>query len=74
MNDPKLARLGEQEREILALMAEGCSNATIAARVCLSTASVERHISAVFAKLELPHTANRRVLAVLSYLSQAPRR
>ncbi|WP_449343612.1 response regulator transcription factor [Streptosporangium jomthongense] len=65
-----LPPLRPREREVLALMAQGCSNAEVAARLHLSAAAVEKHVSGVFTKLGLPPTAsgNRRVLAVLRYL------
>ncbi|MFI6321981.1 response regulator transcription factor [Nonomuraea sp. NPDC050556] len=63
-----MKELTPREQEILALMAEGRSNADIAGRTHLSLASVERAISAIFTKLALP-PGNRRVLAVLNYLS-----
>lgn len=51
-------------------MAEGCSNAEVAARLHLSAGAVEKHVSNVFTKLGLSPTStgNRRVLAVLRYL------
>ena len=63
-------RLSEREVQVLSLMAEGLSNAEISKRLFLSPRAVERDISAVFAKLELPATDahNRRVLAVLAFL------
>jgi DNA-binding NarL/FixJ family response regulator len=55
---------------VLALVAEGRSNATIATTLAISEGSVEKHISAIFSKLELSpeDSGNRRVLAVLRYL------
>ena len=63
-------RLTERELRVLSLMAEGLSNAAIGAEVHLSDRAVERDISAIFTKLDLPVTEshNRRVLAVLSFL------
>ena len=60
-----------RERDILALMAEGLTNAGIAARLSLSPRTVEAHVSHVLTKLDIADsdTAHRRVLAVLSYLS-----
>jgi Bacterial regulatory proteins, luxR family len=62
-------RLTERERAVLALMAEGRSNAGIATRLYLSPKSVERHVAALFDKLGLPPDSddNRRVLAVITY-------
>ncbi|SEQ62624.1 response regulator transcription factor [Microlunatus flavus] len=67
--DP-LDRLTRREREVLALMAEGRSNAAVAAALVVSPGSVEKHISSIFAKIDLPEldTDNRRVLAVLAWL------
>jgi DNA-binding NarL/FixJ family response regulator len=67
--DP-LGALTARERELLALMAEGHSNAAIAQRLVLSASAVEKHIGNVFAKLGLPpdDAQHRRVLAVLAYL------
>jgi DNA-binding NarL/FixJ family response regulator len=61
--------LSEREREVLALVAEGSSNAAIAKRLVITRRAVERHINAIFAKLELEDTSavNRRVLAALLY-------
>jgi DNA-binding NarL/FixJ family response regulator len=69
--DPGLASLTPREREVLGLMAEGRSNSGIAARLVLSGGMVEKHIASIFGKLSLdPEAAdNRRVLAVLRYLS-----
>jgi DNA-binding NarL/FixJ family response regulator len=63
-------RLSERELDVLSLMAQGLSNAAIAARVFLSPCAVERDISTIFSKLDLPATDehNRRVLAVLAFL------
>jgi DNA-binding NarL/FixJ family response regulator len=67
--DP-LDRLTRREREVLALMAEGRSNVAIAARLVVSPGAVEKHISNIFAKIDLPDVGsdNRRVLAVLTWL------
>jgi DNA-binding NarL/FixJ family response regulator len=66
--------LSGRELETLSLMAQGLSNAAIAEQLHLSTRAVEREISSVFAKLELPGTDahNRRVLAVLAFLGVRP--
>jgi DNA-binding NarL/FixJ family response regulator len=68
-----LDSLTHRERDVLALMAEGRSNAGIAAQLHLSDRTVETHVSRIFAKLGLveePLSGNRRVLAVLAYLRQ----
>ena len=63
-------RLSERELQVLSLMAEGLSNAAIGSKLYLSPRAVERDISAIFTKLDLPATDvhNRRVLAVLAFL------
>jgi DNA-binding NarL/FixJ family response regulator len=68
--DDPLRALTAREHELLALMAEGHSNAAIARRLVLSASAVEKHIGNVFAKLGLPpdDAQHRRVLAVLAYL------
>jgi len=68
--DERFARLTPRESEVLSLMAEGKSNASIARTIFVSEGSVEKHISAVFQKLELDPAegGNRRVLAVLAHL------
>jgi DNA-binding NarL/FixJ family response regulator len=68
--DP-LERLTPREKEVLALMAEGRSNQAIADKLVVSTGAVEKHVSNVFLKLDLPSadSDNRRVLAVLQWLS-----
>ncbi|WUI01863.1 response regulator transcription factor [Spirillospora sp. NBC_00431] len=67
--DP-LDRLTPREKEVLAVMAEGRSNAGIAAALVVSESAVAKHINNIFAKLDLPHTEgdHRRVLAVLRFL------
>lgn len=67
----RLDRLTPREREVLDLMAQGLTNAAIAARLYLSVSSTEKHVSAVFDTLALTHTAglSRRVAAVVAYLS-----
>lgn len=67
--DP-VGRLSDREREVLALMAEGRSNAAIARTMVVSEAAVGKHITSIFGKLDLPPAEenNRRVLAVLAYL------
>jgi len=65
-----LATLTPRERDVLALMAEGRSNAGIAAALVVSAGVVEKHVASIFGKLGLPPSEadNRRVLAVLRYL------
>ena len=67
--DP-LQALTPREREVLALMAEGRSNAAIAERLVVSAGAVEKHVSNIFTKINLPDLGadNRRVLAVLAWL------
>lgn len=69
-----LAQLTPREREALALMAEGRSNAGIAATMVISDGAVEKHITSIFGKLGLPASEleHRRVLAVLTYLAGQP--
>jgi DNA-binding NarL/FixJ family response regulator len=67
--DP-LAVLSEREREVIALMAEGRSNAGIAQRLWVTEGTVEKHVRSILVKLDLPEvtTDNRRVLAVMKFL------
>jgi DNA-binding NarL/FixJ family response regulator len=67
----QLDQLTPRELETLALVAEGCSNAAIAERLVLTKRAVEKHVNAIFAKLELgdPGHVSRRVRATLIYLS-----
>jgi DNA-binding NarL/FixJ family response regulator len=68
--DP-LDMLSAREREVLALMAEGRSNAGIARQIFIAEATVEKHVHSILGKLDLPDSADdhRRVQAVLAYLS-----
>ena len=70
-NDPGVEKLTAREREILALIAEGRSNASIADLLGITKRAVERHINAIFLKLDLgePSDVNRRVKAALLYLT-----
>jgi DNA-binding NarL/FixJ family response regulator len=65
-----LDRLTPRETEVLALMAEGHTNASIVERLHISHSAVEKHVRKVFAKLSLTDDDqhHRRVLAVLTYL------
>jgi DNA-binding NarL/FixJ family response regulator len=65
-----LARLTPREQEVLRLMAEGRSNGAIAAALVVGEGAVEKHVSSIFSKLDLPpaDTDHRRVLAVLRHL------
>lgn len=68
--DP-LAALTPREREVLSLMAQGMSNAAIAARLVVTSGAVEKHTQRIFAKLQLSPddtAGHRRVLAVLAFL------
>jgi len=62
--------LSPREREVLALMAEGASNAGIAGRIYVAEGTVEKHVRSILTKLDLPEsdTDHRRVLAVLRFL------
>lgn len=68
-----LGELSPREREVLALMAEGRSNAGIAAALVVTESAVEKHVRGIFAKLRLAPAEgdHRRVLAVLAYLRSA---
>jgi DNA-binding NarL/FixJ family response regulator len=70
--DP-LERLTPRESEVLTLMAEGRSNTAIAAAMVVTEGAVEKHVSSIFSKLDLPPAErdHRRVLAVLRYLEHA---
>jgi DNA-binding NarL/FixJ family response regulator len=68
--DDPLGELSEREREVLALMAEGRSNAGIAHRLWVTEGTVEKHVSSILSKLTLDASADdhRRVLAVITFL------
>lgn len=70
--DDPLSRLTPREREVLALIAEGRSNAGIAQTLVLTVGAVEKHVQSIMGKLDLAQSAgdHRRVLAVLAYLQQ----
>lgn len=65
-----LAALTPRERDVLRLMAEGRSNAALADALVITGGAVEKHVSNIFAKINLPDLGsdNRRVLAVLTWL------
>jgi DNA-binding NarL/FixJ family response regulator len=71
-DDDRLAPLTPREREVLALMAEGCTNVGIGRRLFLTERTVETHIGSILAKLGLltNDEQHRRVLAVLAYLGE----
>lgn len=67
-----LEKLTPKEREVLALMAQGHSNAGIAAKLFVTVPAIERHVTGIFLKLDLQQaesSQHRRVLAVLRYLN-----
>jgi DNA-binding NarL/FixJ family response regulator len=68
--DDALQQLTDREHEVLALMAEGRSNAGIAHQLWITEGTVEKHVRSILARMQLPETGNdhRRVLAVLAYL------
>ena len=68
--DDPLDVLTAREREVLALMAEGRSNAGIGQALWVTEGTVEKHVRSIMMKLQLPETAevHRRVLAVLAFL------
>lgn len=70
-SDSPVTRLTDREREVLGLMAEGRSNAAIAAALFVTEKAISKHTSNIFMKLDLDpddDSANRRVMAVITYL------
>jgi len=74
--DGALATLSPREREVLGLMAEGRSNVAIAQRLVITERAVAKHTASIFMRLGLQPSDddNRRVLAVVTYLSRWPSR
>ncbi|MBQ1024755.1 response regulator transcription factor [Micromonospora sp. C95] len=68
--DPKLLELSPREHEVLTLMAQGRSNAAIAARMFVTEKTISKYSNSIFTKLGLQPSEddNRRILAVLAYL------
>jgi DNA-binding NarL/FixJ family response regulator len=68
--DNPIDTISPRERDVLQLMAEGLSNAAIAAKLFVTERAVEKHVTSIFAKLRLgaDPESNRRVLAVLAFL------
>ena len=69
-HDDPVSELTPREREVLALVAEGLSNAAIAAKLVVAERTVETHMRSIFQRLRIPDTADqhRRVMAVLAYM------
>ncbi|MEA2127094.1 MAG: hypothetical protein QOI80_3876 [Solirubrobacteraceae bacterium] len=65
--DASIDTLTPRERDVLAHIAGGATNPGIAAELWLSVRTVESHVASIFSKLDLPGTAERRVLAALAY-------
>jgi DNA-binding NarL/FixJ family response regulator len=67
-----ISSLSPREREVLAQMAQGKSNLAIASTLFLTKRGVEKHVNAIFSKLDLPeeHAVSRRVFATLLYLAE----
>lgn len=68
--DSPISRLSDREREVLTLMAQGHTNASLCQELFVTQSAVEKHINSIFTKLDLPQgtTYNRRVLAILELL------
>lgn len=74
-SDTKMQRLTNRERAVLAALAEGKSNQAISRLLHVSQATVEKHITSIFTKLDLPtdESGNRRVLAALAHIESSER-
>jgi DNA-binding NarL/FixJ family response regulator len=74
-SEDALTRLTARERAVLELMAEGRSNMAIAETLVVTAGAIEKHVTNIFAKLDLPpcDDDHRRVLAVLAYLRLVPK-
>ncbi len=68
--DSPISRLTDREREVLTLIAQGHTNASLHQELFITQSAVEKHINSIFTKLDLPQgtTYNRRVLAILQLL------
>ncbi len=68
--DSPVSRLTDRERDVLTLMAQGHTNASLRHQLFVTESAVEKHINSIFTKLDLPQgaTYNRRVLAILKFL------
>lgn len=68
--DSPVSRLTDRERDVLTLMAQGHTNASLRQQLFVTESAVEKHINSIFTKLDLPQgaTYNRRVLAILKFL------
>ena len=71
MTTKSIARLTKREREIIELIAEGLKNKEIAERLCISPATVRHHLSAIFAKLEVPDRLKLMVFAYQHHLADS---
>lgn len=71
-DDGELSALTDREREVLAMMAEGLSNAAIADQLVVTQSAVEKHVTSIFNKLDLPPGGDhhRRVMAVLAWVDK----
>lgn len=71
--DSPVSRLTEREREVLTLMAQGHTNASLCQELFITQSAIEKHINSIFTKLDLPQgtTYNRRVLAILELLKDS---